>query len=679
MIFLLGLLLAQVPQTVTKAGTAAPNAVTVQGSASGVALPVTVSGSASAAQAVYFTNETTNATGATTDNRTVQGYHHVLHVALSSGSVDVTWQYSTDAATWTSYGTNSIYPGDARIMRYGYYPYTRWILTNNSTSLSAVYQRSQQMPTSAYAASVPGFYAIGSSAVPIYADGNGVQSTKISDGTDVADVTAANALKVDGSAVTQPISTPTPIDAAGATYSTANYFNAITVSTTGATIDNRTTRATVHRLFMTLSSGSGWVTPRMEVSADGSTWYSVRGGSSGSSGPSDTTVYATNGLTYTTVRFGYYPYIRWVAGSLSSTTFSATATGGHGPPTTNFEETNKSGMIAMGWSSDGGYPVSLKAQTTGTLYTTPGYSDSGGYWASRLDALNATSWSYPIQDKYGTLNPGAATLYVSTDGAATLTAIMQGRNSLSNGEGDWEQIPFRVGPTGVARMSHSIAVGSTTNYQYYPIVPPGMNVIRLKCSAYTSGFLWSQFQVAANSFGQMQFGPGPRLLTPPVVAAQDPTYAFAATVAPAATATDVFTLTGSASKTIRIRKIVLSGTQTTAGNVVTSITKRSTANSGGTSTGLTEVPLDSSDAAATATGLSYTVNPTTGTLVGDVDMRSVHIPTALTEAVPTEWEFGVPGRRELVLRGTGEVVAINLGGATLTGGSLTATFEWTEE
>src|SRR5689334_4986236 len=89
-------------------------------------------------------------------------------------------------------------------------------------------------------------------------------------------------------------------------------------------------------------------------------------------------------------------------------------------------------------------------------------------------------------------------------------------------------------------------------------------------------------------------------------------------LAPAASATDIFTITGSASKTIRVVEIALIGTQTTAGVVGIQLVKRSTANSAGTSSAPTVVPHDSASAAGTATVLAYTANPTTGNLVGVV-------------------------------------------------------------
>lgn len=148
-----------------------------------------------------------------------------------------------------------------------------------------------------------------------------------------------------------------------------------------------------------------------------------------------------------------------------------------------------------------------------------------------------------------------------------------------------------------------------------------------------------------------------------------------------ATATDVFTITGSSTKTIKITRIAFSGS-TTAGSGIgfnCQLIKRSTANSGGTSSTLTNVPNDSSNAAATATVRSYTANPTVGTAVGTI--RAIRYSTTATGAVTTqvEWDFGVRPAQPIVLRGTSEVLAINFSSTTITGPIFNFGIEWTEE
>lgn len=148
---------------------------------------------------------------------------------------------------------------------------------------------------------------------------------------------------------------------------------------------------------------------------------------------------------------------------------------------------------------------------------------------------------------------------------------------------------------------------------------------------------------------------------------------------PATLATDIFTITGSASKTVRVTHLEISATQTTAGAVNTVLLKRSTANSGGTSTNPTKVPHDSQSAAATATINAYTANPTTGTLVGQIRSNKIFISTATTLGQEALIDFGNRPGQAIVLRGTGEVLAINLNGVTVSGASFDIDLEWSEE
>jgi len=152
--------------------------------------------------------------------------------------------------------------------------------------------------------------------------------------------------------------------------------------------------------------------------------------------------------------------------------------------------------------------------------------------------------------------------------------------------------------------------------------------------------------------------------------------------ASASSATDIFTITGSASKTVRVLRIGFSGTQTTAGTVNVLAIKRSSANSGGTSASATAVVHDSTDGAVSATVLNYTANPTSlGTAVGTVRAVRAFIPTTGTAASSQfyEFDFGEWAEKAVVLRGTSQVLALNLNATTVTGGAWTCWVEWSEE
>jgi hypothetical protein len=164
---------------------------------------------------------------------------------------------------------------------------------------------------------------------------------------------------------------------------------------------------------------------------------------------------------------------------------------------------------------------------------------------------------------------------------------------------------------------------------------------------------------------------------------QKATYSAAiAGLAPAALATDIFTFYGSASKIIRVLKICVSATQTTAGDISVILISRSAVNTGGTSAAVTAVSYDTNNAAATATPLSYTANPTAlGATVGNVRATKIFAPpaAATTEGSILVWNFcDVPGQA-FVLRAAAQGLAINLAGVTVTGGSFNISIDWTEE
>lgn len=151
---------------------------------------------------------------------------------------------------------------------------------------------------------------------------------------------------------------------------------------------------------------------------------------------------------------------------------------------------------------------------------------------------------------------------------------------------------------------------------------------------------------------------------------------------PAASATDFFTITGSASRIVRVKRVMCFGASTADGTAVVQGIKRSAADTAGTSTTPTVVPYDSTDGAGTAVVRAYTANPTgVGTSLGVV--RAGPLSTAVlassANAAAMVWDFGGLNTKELVLRGTGQMFALNNGGASfVAGASLTCSAEWTE-
>jgi hypothetical protein len=153
----------------------------------------------------------------------------------------------------------------------------------------------------------------------------------------------------------------------------------------------------------------------------------------------------------------------------------------------------------------------------------------------------------------------------------------------------------------------------------------------------------------------------------------------------AASATDVAILNGSASKTVKVTNIWLTQGGVTSGALSKYfVIKRSTANSGGTSTTATSVPLDSSNAAASVSGLKlYTANPTPGSTVGPIADDALYTGSSsgsLADAPRVLIYHADPFSQACVLRGTAEGLAVNFNGVTNPQStSVSITYEWTEE
>lgn len=171
-----------------------------------------------------------------------------------------------------------------------------------------------------------------------------------------------------------------------------------------------------------------------------------------------------------------------------------------------------------------------------------------------------------------------------------------------------------------------------------------------------------------------------------VMTSQDATYA-ASTAAKTATAAGVgafFELCGSASKTIRLQRLAVSGTVATAaiyGDV--QVRKTSAAATGGTATTLTTTPFDSTSAAGTATAKFFTVLPTGGsTLVGNIFSQTLFFP--LTGTVTSFQPQLVYVWRDVdaespVLRGTAQCITIGFGTTPTNAPTLSVSVAWTEK
>lgn len=147
----------------------------------------------------------------------------------------------------------------------------------------------------------------------------------------------------------------------------------------------------------------------------------------------------------------------------------------------------------------------------------------------------------------------------------------------------------------------------------------------------------------------------------------------------AASATDIFNFKGSGTKTIYIRKIVWKQANATGASHHVYLLKRSTANTGGTSSALTAVPLDSNFPSATASGVYYTANASSlGTSVGTIAHKFIRITYDLSLSL-TLFD-ATKGGSPIVLRGTGESISVNYNGVTdAIGTSAAVDIEWSEK
>lgn len=149
---------------------------------------------------------------------------------------------------------------------------------------------------------------------------------------------------------------------------------------------------------------------------------------------------------------------------------------------------------------------------------------------------------------------------------------------------------------------------------------------------------------------------------------------------PASSATDLFTIQGVAGKAIQIKKIRCSGISTAAATALLQVVKRSTLDTGGTSTTMTNVRLNSNNPAGTALVKAYTANPTLGTSIGVLDAAYLSTNTLATSAFDNGGVTFDFSNQWLWINEATTQVAVNANATSLTAGaSLDCTVEWDEQ
>src|SRR5260221_11992941 len=151
-----------------------------------------------------------------------------------------------------------------------------------------------------------------------------------------------------------------------------------------------------------------------------------------------------------------------------------------------------------------------------------------------------------------------------------------------------------------------------------------------------------------------------------ITASSKATYVASGNVVPVTGATDLVTIIGSATKLVKLMRVIFSGTIVTAAiNGSVSLVKRSTADTAGTSTAPTIIPLDSNNAAATAVLAAYTANPTLGNTVGTI-WQAKYLYQIAASGNPTVLmiDFSQLGQAG-TLRGVAQQLGLNLNAVAL--------------
>jgi hypothetical protein len=144
------------------------------------------------------------------------------------------------------------------------------------------------------------------------------------------------------------------------------------------------------------------------------------------------------------------------------------------------------------------------------------------------------------------------------------------------------------------------------------------------------------------------------------------------------TATDLFEIKGSATTTVSINKIGFTATQTTGAQIIFSLMKRTAANTGGTFSNASFIPHDSANAAATSVGSIYSAPPVIGGGSNYIRSVSSYVSATATQNNTYTYDFGSSGQ-PIILNGVAQALALNIGGATMTSGSVFVWIEFTEE
>lgn len=180
-----------------------------------------------------------------------------------------------------------------------------------------------------------------------------------------------------------------------------------------------------------------------------------------------------------------------------------------------------------------------------------------------------------------------------------------------------------------------------------------------------------------------------RTLEAPAVSASGGTYRYCQIAfAMVATPTDALVIQGSATKTVRVKRIKITGQATAQGSMPVQLIRRSTAGTLGSAvlTAVTAGKHDTSDIAGTAvvstvgTANYTTVGTTAGTVeVGRLGMSALATGTA-GDGQAVVWDYSTRMDKAMVLRGATDFLCVNFNGAAIpSGGVVDFTVELEED
>ncbi len=145
---------------------------------------------------------------------------------------------------------------------------------------------------------------------------------------------------------------------------------------------------------------------------------------------------------------------------------------------------------------------------------------------------------------------------------------------------------------------------------------------------------------------------------------------------------DMFTISGSATKTVYIKTVRLSCVKATGGYQSVWLRKNSVASAHVSATAATVVPHDSANAEGTASVLAFsTAAPTT--LGTGVSLANVWVPFSasgtMSDSRTADYLWGTKSDQYIVLRGVAQQLAVSFGGASIASGVCSFTVSWMEK